>query len=330
MRVVLLSLVIFGLIAVAFAQLPYIWELTDGDDKGIGGGFDIVDDFRQPPWIFKFTYAQQKNISVGNKRYLVPDNLGGGSIHKSIHKNVTQLMDSWSDYFKYTFSSFEINAAAKMGDVQLQGSFKASKGYINHLLKTGNNSFAYNGAIWLTFGLNFRGSRRPPLDPDFAYDVAHLPAAYNYAAYAKFIKSWGTHYFINARYGCEYNITVSASKKWEQQRTAKWATQEMDLTIKYKENNQLGIKHNKEVNKSAIDGKFLDGSAVEANSKGGDETKFQVGKDFDGWLASCATLKVPIVKYSEVEPLTEVITNPTIKNNLKQAIIQYAAGKKKK
>lgn len=28
-----------------------IWDLTDGGDKGIGGGFDIVDDLRTPPWV---------------------------------------------------------------------------------------------------------------------------------------------------------------------------------------------------------------------------------------------------------------------------------------
>jgi len=32
-------------------DIPYIWDLTDGDDKGIGGGFDIVDDLRVPPWV---------------------------------------------------------------------------------------------------------------------------------------------------------------------------------------------------------------------------------------------------------------------------------------
>lgn len=30
---------------------PLIWELTDGEDKGIGGGFDVVDDLKMAPWV---------------------------------------------------------------------------------------------------------------------------------------------------------------------------------------------------------------------------------------------------------------------------------------
>lgn len=39
------------------AGTPMIWELTDGEDKGIGAGFDIVDDLRQPPWVRLLSHA---------------------------------------------------------------------------------------------------------------------------------------------------------------------------------------------------------------------------------------------------------------------------------
>jgi len=306
---------------------PKIWELTDGEDKGIGGGYDIVDDLRQKPWIFKYTYDQGKTMSVNNKQYLIPDGLSGSSIHRAIAFNETQLSSSWSDYYTYSFKSTSINLAATFSGVTLGAAFTQTKGYINQLTKNGTRSFGYNGAVFLTFGIQFRGLRRPAFDDDFAYDLKRLPAAYDASAYRRFISAWGTHYFSNARYGCEYNVTVSTDKKFQEQRSVKWATQQLDLTIKYQEL-QLGIKTDKVVNKSSIDGSFLDGAKVDANARGGDEMKFVVGRDFDGWLLSCSTLKVPIVKYSEVEPMTEVVDNPVIKANMRRAIIEYAGGRK--
>jgi len=71
------------LLGLAAAE-PMIWELTDGEDKGVGAGFDVVDDLRQPPWLFKYTYEQQKTISFNNKRYLIPDFVTGTSVHRTI------------------------------------------------------------------------------------------------------------------------------------------------------------------------------------------------------------------------------------------------------
>jgi len=332
MRSVLLFVVV-AVFAMASARIqqtiPKIWDLTDGEDKGVGAGFDVVDDFRQTPWIFKYTYDQQKTISVNNKKYLIPDYLAGQSIHRAMAYNETQLSNSWSDYYKYSFKTTSISVAATFANVTLNAAFTATKGAINQLTQNGTRSFAFNGATFLTFGLQFRGLRRPEFDDDFAYDLAHLPTDYNSDAYRRFIKAWGTHYFTNARYGCEYNVTVSVDKKFLEQRNVNWATQQFDLTIKYNEF-QLGIKTDKLVNKSNIDGNFLDGAKVIAGAKGGDEMKFIVGHDFDAWLGTCDTLKVPIVKYSEVEALTEIIDDLTIKANLQRAIIEYGQGMKKR
>lgn len=240
-----------------------------------------------------------------------------------------RLTNTWSDYYTYSFKSTAISASATFSNVTLQAAFTQTKGYINHLTKNGTKSFGWNGAVFITFALQFRGLQRPPLDDDFAYDVANLPRNYDEAAYLRFIRAWGTHYFTRAVYGCEYNVTVAVDKKFQEERTAKWATSQLDLTIKFNEM-QLGVKQDKVVNKSAIDGNFLDGAKVEANARGGDESKFIVGKDFDGWLASCSTLKAPLTKYSEVEPLTVVVQDPTIKANLGRAIIEYGNGRLRK
>jgi len=319
---------LFALLAVlaGVSALPPIWDLTDGEDKGIGGGFDVVDDLRQPPWIFKYTYNQQKTISVNNKPYLIPDGISGSSIHRAIAFNETQLTNSWSDYYSYAFKSFSISLAASYANVTLNAAFSSTKGYIKQLTKNGTNGFGFNGAVYLTFALQFRGLQRPALDDDFVYDLSQLPATYNDAAYKRFLRAWGTHYFTRAVYGCQFNVTASVDKKFQEQRSTQWATRQLDLTIKYNEI-ELGIKTEKVVNKTDIDGSFFDAAQVHANARGGDETLFLVGGNFNGWLASCGTMKVPIVMYSEVEPITEVVTNPTTRANLHRAILAYGQGK---
>jgi len=253
---------------------------------------------------------------------MVPDGVSGSTVHRTIQTNETFLSNSWSDYYTYSFKSMSISAGAKFSGFELSAAFTGTKGYVNQLTKNGTRSFGWNGAVFLTFALQFRGLQRPPLDSAFTSDVRSLPAAYNSDAYRRFLRGWGTHYFTRAMYGCQFNVTVSVDKKFQEQRSAKWATSQLDLTIKYKEF-QLGVKTEKVVNKTAIDGSFLDNAKVDANAKGGDESKFLVGRDFDGWLASCATLKQPIVPYSDVEPITELITDPTRKENVRKAILEY-------
>jgi len=309
------------LLGLAAAE-PMIWELTDGEDKGVGAGFDVVDDLRQPPWLFKYTYEQQKTISFNNKRYLIPDFVTGTSVHRTIQVNETMLTNSWSDYYTYAFKSTSISLGATIGGFTLQAAFTGTKGYVNQLTKNGTRSFGWNGATFLGFALQFRGLQRPPLDDDFVRDVKSLPATYDADRYRRFVRAWGTHYFTRAIYGCSFNVTVSVDKKFQEQRTAKWATSQLDLTIKYQEI-QLGIKTEKVVNKSQIDGNFLDGAKVDANARGGDESKFLVGRDFDGWLSSCGTLKVAIVPYSDVEPITELIDDGARKANVLRSILDY-------
>jgi len=309
-------------IALGQGDTPMIWDLTDGEDKGLGAGFDVVEDLRQPPWIFKYTYDQKKTMSVGNKRYMIPDFTRGSSMHRAIAYNETRLTRSWQDYYKYQFKSLSISLAANFGDVSLKAAFTGTKGYINQLLTNGTRSFGFNGAVYITFQLQFSGMQRPAFDDDFAKDLKSLPRNYDPAAYKRFIRAWGTHYFTRALYGCQFNMTVSFDNKFVEKRDVNWATKQLDASIKVKEI-EFGIKLDKVVNKSQIDGDFSEGSKGTANARGGDESKFVVGKDFDGWLASCATLKAALVPYSEVEPMSEVATDQAIKANLKRAIIDY-------
>jgi len=183
--------------------------------------------------------------------------------------------------------------------------------------------------VWITFQLMFSGTQRPAFDPDFAKDLNALPAGYDPTAYRRFLKAWGTHYFTRALYGCQFNMTVTFDNKFVETRNVNWATKQLDATIKVKEI-QFGIKTEKVVNKSQIDGDFYEGSKAIAHARGGDESKFVVGKDFEGWLTTCATLKAALVPYSEVEPITELAPNPTIKANLRRAIIEYGNGRKKR
>lgn len=319
----LIALLVVALTAtVAHSQDPYIWELTDGEDKGIGGGFDVVDDLRMPPWVFQYSYNQGKSVTIGNKKYVIPDGVSATSVHRYMGFNETRLMNKWSDYWTHSVKNTAIKAAATFGNVTLDAAFSKTKGYFNQLTKNGTRSFGYQGGVYITFQLAFRGLQRPPLDPDFLYDVNHLPKSYDADTYGRFIKAWGTHFFTRALYGCSYNITASFDNQFIDQKGSKWSQSQLDLTIKYNQF-EFGVKTSKEVNKSAIDGSFADNVNVQANARGGDELKFVMGHDFTGWLDSCHSMKVPIVLYSDVEPLTTLVQDAAVKANLQRAIISY-------
>jgi len=301
---------------------PYIWDLADGEDKGIGGGFDVVDDRRQPPWVFKYTYDRGTTVSIGNSKFLIPDGLSAPSVHQYIGFNESRLMNNWNDYYTYAVKTTSINAALTISNVSLTAAFSATKGYIKQLTNNGTKTFGFQGGVYLTFAIQFRGTQRPALDPDFDYDVQHLPQNYDPSAYNRFIKAWGTHYFTRATYGCMYNITAAFDNKFSEQKGSKWSSSQLDLTLKYNMF-EFGVKNNKQVNASSIDGSFANDVKVQANARGGNELKFVMGHDYDAWLESCSTLKVPIPLYSDVEPLTYLVQNPTVKANLQKAIIAY-------
>jgi len=324
----LLSVLVVLVVLVAGEDL--IFDIAGGRDQGLGGGFDIVDDLNVRPWVLKFAYTQKKEAQYRDKTYLIPDGVSFQPSSYAQLDSVTRLTESWSDYFTYRVKTTKISVGIKYEGFELGASFSASKGYVNNLLKNGTKSFAFNGGIFVSFSLQFRSAfNQPALDDDFKSDISKLPAAYNAAIYTKFLKIWGTHYFTRVYYGCQFNITIVADKKWQQDRTAKWTERQMDLTLKYKEFFEFGFKQEGVVNKSQIDGKFLDQAETKVQARGGEPGKFINAKDYQAWADSCNIQKVPIVPQSDIAPITDLITNPTIKANVKTAIIAYGKGTKK-
>jgi len=302
--------------------VPFIWDLTGGEDRGLGAGFDVVDDLRTPPWVFKYTYNTGKTASIGNTLFQIPDGTSAQGIYAFKGQNETKLTTSWSDHWTYSLKTTSISLSANIGNLSLGFAFSGSKGYINQLTKNGTKSFGWNGGIYMTFALQFRGMNTPPLDDDFVRDIKNLPKAYTPLTYGRFLRSWGTHFFSRAIYGCQYNFTASFDNSFTDKKTARWSTTQVDLTLKFNEF-QFGVKNAKEVNKSSIDGSFASNVQVTANARGGDELKFVLGKDFDGWIDSCHTQKVPIVLYSDTEPIYTLISDPTIAANVQKAVIAY-------
>jgi hypothetical protein len=259
---------------------------------------------------------------VGNHKYLIPDGVTASAVHRFIGFNESKVMTKWSDYWSYATKTTKISAAATFENVALTFAFSKTKGYFKQITKNETKSFGFQGGYYITFALQFRGLQRPPLDPDFKKDIAGLPAAYVPARYNAFVKAWGTHYFTRALYGCSYNLTAVFDNSYLNKQGSKWTSSQLDMTLKvYKFD--FGITKTREANRSKIDGSFATNTAVTANARGGDELKFQLGRDFDAWLDSCHTQKVPIIQYSDVEPITNLVADPTKKANLKRAIIAY-------
>jgi len=299
--------------------------LTGGPDQGLGGGFDIVDDVRTPPWVFKFEYKNGNRARVGSVDFAVPDGVQMVSVNQFKGVSQTVLTNTWTDYWKLQTKSVSFDLGAKFQGVDLKFSYKSTKGYVNKLTTNGTKSFGWNGGTYLTFALYLKNPfTRPPLDPDFAGNIKLLPAVYEPGIYGRFIRGWGTHFFTRALYGCEYNFTASLDKKFTEGSKSSWATTNMDLTLKYKEF-EIGIKTEKMVNKSKIDGTIYNNAVVTSNARGGNVLKFVVGKDFDGWVLSCKTMKMPIIRYSDIEPITNLIGDAVKRANVARAILAYGA-----
>jgi len=309
-------------------QVPMIWDLTGGPDQGLGGGFDIVDDVRTPPWVFRFEYKNGNRVRVGNVEFSVPDGVQVAAVNQFKGVSETKLTNTWTDYWTHQTKSLSFDAGAKFEGVELKFKYEGTKGYIKKLTNNGTKSFGWNGGTYLTFALNLRNPlTRPPLDPDFAGNIKLLTPAYNPSLYGRFIRGWGTHFLTRAIYGCEYNFTAALDNKFTEGSKAAWATKNIDLTLKYKEFD-AHVNSAKCVNKSSIDGSIYNATVVTANARGGNVLKFVVGKDFDGWVASCETMKMPIIRYSDIEPITNLIADPVKRANVARAIREYGASGK--
>lgn len=302
-------------------DLPLIWTLTEGQ-RGVGSGFDIVDDLRNPPPLFEFTYDRGMKYIVLQNPFLVPDGVALDKMGRYKGERTENFINTWEDYFKFKETSTSIKASVKYEQVELDLAFSKTKGQINKLTNNGSKSFTYTGGTYMTFALEFRGLQRPPLDEYFKYDIDHLPATYSAEHYGRFVKYWGTHYFTRAVYGCEYNITATIDKKFTESDKKAWTKSQLDLTLKVNMF-EFGVTKEKTANKTDIDGGIASATNVIANALGGDELLFVMEKDFDSWLDSCHTIKMPLVRYSTIEPITNLITDANKRNNLKKAIITY-------
>jgi len=306
---------------------PTIFDLAGAGESGLGGGFDIVNDLNIRPWVLRYTYTQGKNVTYLGKSYTVPDGVSFVPQSVAMIENTTHLHDTWKDYYTYKVSTFKITAGLEYQGFKLQAGFEQTKGRINNMLKNNTKYFAFHGGIYVSFALQFKGITHPPLDTDFIADIKRMPAAYNAALYRKFVQAWGTHYFTRVYYGCQFNITVTQDKKYLQTRDVGWNERNMGLTLGYKEN-QFGFCHSGIVNKSKIDGSFLDGAQTIAQARGGAPYLFTNTKDFNAWIGSCDQLKVPIRPYSDIAPITELISDTTVRANVLRAVIEYGKGVK--
>jgi len=302
-------------------DVPLIWSLTEGA-RGVGCGFDIVDDYRSPPPLFKFDFKQGNKFVVLQNPFLVPDGTALDKMGRYKGEKTENFLNNWNEYYKFQEKSTSIKASIKYEQIELTMAWSKTKGYINKLTKNNTKSFQYTAGTWMTFALEFRGLQRPPLDEYFKYDIDHLPLNYDPGHYGRFVKYWGTHYFTRAVYGCEYNITASISKKFTESDKKSWTKTNMDLMFKVNMF-ELGITKTKDTNKTNIDGSIASATEIQANSRGGDELKFQMEKDFDAWLDSCHTIKMPIIRYSSLEPITVLIRDQKRAANVKKAIIAY-------
>jgi len=292
--------------------------------RGLGYGFDFVDDTKiLTNQIFDWTYKKNNKgwVIVDPMRmaqpFVVPDSTVFMALNVAKQYQTERFLNTWTEYEKTRETSTTMKASVTMDNFSMNAAFTKTKGSINKLTKNNTAGFEYTQGTYKNFALKLDG--RPALSANFLRAVTGLTSG---ASYCNFVKNWGTHYYTNVVYGCEYNFTGSLDTKFIEKNTEKWTKTQMDIGFKVAMFD-FNINKNTDYRRKDIDGKIQKAMTFTAMARGGDETMFVDKNDFKEWIGSCRVNKAPLVRLSDIRLLSTLIPNATKANALHAVIKNY-------
>jgi len=301
-----------------------IWELTGGNSKGIGHGFNIRTMQQTGEQLLDFQQWDSSSILVNGKRYAVPAESFGGGVMRVRMENSTSIMTSFEDFFQQRVKSWGISVGVTIYGVGVDVSYSKLRGEIKALTRNFSNAFTIGEYLWHGFDLEV-DYMDTPLDPDFINDIKRLPATYDRNLYRRFINAWGSHVISKAGYGCRFNYSLSYDKKMLETRGSQWTQTNIGVALSYSYGGfgiSIGVDFGKFKNTTKIDGEFLAKSMGKTELLGGDET---LSSGLAAWYPTCEKNRQVLLEKSKIVPIAELIRfDKTRQASMKLALQDFA------
>jgi len=219
--------------------------------------------------------------------------------------------------------SWGISAGINVDGVNLKAAFSRTTGQINAYLQDTVNSFAQNVLSWNQFQVEMWPGETQ-LAPHFQSYLDKLPEQYIPSVYRQFIEDFGTHIIYKSVYGARVNFTALFHSKLLHTMGIQWVQNQVSLSVGWMEFN-VGINWQNFDNTTKIDTNFLENSNNLTLIVGGQPNVLQ-GQGFNAWWETVENNFAVLYPSSSIMPLYEVVSDPIIAANLKQAIISYGNG----
>jgi len=329
MRLAVLSVVVVLCLQVFLgASIQEIWEQTDGNQKGVGEGYNYRTQRSTGYPLFQWTPSTADTVTIGGVPYYVPDELIATPDGRNYIDSSVMIMDSFEQYQKMKASSWSVSLGVTLYGVEVALGYSRLKGQISTLTKNHSRSFNYASSLWRTFDLEIDSYNKAKLDSDFVGNYMILPKTYtpaNRGLFLRFVNGYGTHFFSKAAYGCKWNYTMAFDRAMTEKSGSKWSQSQVSVSVGYSMGAfgfNIGMSFAKFKNESHIDGEFQRRSNGLENLLGGDETLH--AKGLDVWIKSCKTNRALLVEKSKIVPIAEIIREPARKAAMILFLKDYA------
>jgi len=294
-----------------------------GLQSGIGRGFDGISlESRAPVIDFHYNDQQRWSWPVTSKSYKVPDELfvtnnpeASWTEQNDIFRNLTSFINAQESWHKFGinlgFFSFSMGKKTKTVQKMFQDN-NITLYMVERLFRL------YTMESWPYFSLSGQDSNM------FRRDVNQLPLQYDEQTYLRFVTMFGTHYCPQSGFGGTVTYFIAVNNTLFNKYSSTWVQTQVSLQVTIYDVS-FGFNSGKTKATEKVDQVFTSNSHSETVYEGGTADAFAAG--FKPWYKS--VIQIPGLVNSRLVPLSQLVSNPTIRANLYKAIVKYLNTKPK-
>ncbi len=315
----------FALLAVCIA-LAVALDTVPGAGS-ISAGYDVVKGEGGLSPVFKYHNDAKKTFfnPYNNVTYSVPDEI---DITMLGHVRLDSIQSIVEHYELFLKSVFEASwTGISIGIPGLFGlAFKYSKemGEVHSRLKDKMHAMAHGIYSYDLYEVVGTMPEFMELDDTFSSFLDVLPKTISTAddqqLYNQMIDSFGTHVAYRTVMGGKAHLNTFLHQDYLSKKDSKWVAEQLSFSFQYKMFD-IGMKYFHNKTEIHVDKDFEVNSETQSFFYGGNPAYHSEGTEKE-WLASI--VEMPYALNATLEPIWSIIPDPTIANNVKQAVMYYA------
>eukprot|EP01095_Lingulamoeba_sp_RSL-Kostka_P000860 TRINITY_DN11140_c0_g1_i1.p1 TRINITY_DN11140_c0_g1~~TRINITY_DN11140_c0_g1_i1.p1 ORF type:complete len:353 (-),score=41.96 TRINITY_DN11140_c0_g1_i1:54-1112(-) len=292
-------------------------------NPGVGQTFDIV---KQKCYdsVIEFTYNQGKELyySPNDKNYIFPDQVYVNPKPFSEHQLGIHAVGNFSAYTDNYLDKTDLSISYSMehGLLNVKGAFSKIQKQFDiwfegDLNLIGQGELKFTGLTINLYPGNYN------LTKDFKNAIDSLPLDYNQTAYLNFIDKYGTHFFNSGVYGGSFTVLLNTSASLLDHYTINKINEEMAIKFgNILKKLSIPIYQNVNLTKSLppLDPNF-NINPIYVSLQGGYLPYLLLGN----WVKSIDKHLTLLVNDSQIKPITFLISNKQIRNNIKLTLENY-------